>query len=196
MMAGVYFVGVFFVALLARLFAWIAHRALLAVNNTEHEMQTLFSQIYESSLGLQEAKKTSISLLTEAGQNEWAESLSSRLTDSFELMGKKSELATDDAIELRKLLESSRYKDIFNFVKYGNWIRTQVLVPIEEIHALLTSHHATLTDTVLSLDTQIRATQEPSLQKPLVLQKERIKIQLESMERVMRMLEGYKEKLT
>ena len=118
MMAAVYFIGVFFVALLARIFAWLAHRVLLATNNVEHRIQTLFTEIYESSLGLQEAKKSSISLLTEAGANEWAKSLSNRLKESFELMNERAGLATDDAVELRKLLESSQYKDIFNFVKY------------------------------------------------------------------------------
>jgi len=208
MMAAVYFIGVFFVSLMARIFAWIAHRALLATNNTEHRIQTLFTEIYESSLDLKKAKKTSISLLTEAGANEWAKSLSSRLEKSFELMNARARLATDDAVELRKLLESSQYRDIFNFVKYGNWIRTQILAPIDEIYLLLTSHHATLESTVLSLDRQITGSPpskggqggnislDPSLQKPLILQRERIVVQLESMERIMTMLEGYKERLT
>lgn len=196
MMAGVYFIGVFFVALMARVFAWIAHRVLLATNNIEHRIQTLFTEIYESSLDLKAAKKSSITLLTEAGANEWAKSLSSRLEESFELMNERARLATDDAVELRKLLESSRYKDIFNFVKYGNWIRTQILAPIDEIYLLLSSHHATLENTVSSLDTQITMTPESSLQKPLILQRERIVVQLESMKRIMQMLEGYKEKLT
>ncbi len=196
MMAGVYFIGVFFVALMARVFAWIAHRALLATNNIEHRIQTLFTEIYESSLGLQEAKKSSISLLTEAGANEWAKSLSARLEESFELINARARLATDDAVELRKLLESSQYRDIFNFVKYWNWIRTQILAPIDEIYLLLEKNHTTLENTVSSLDTQIAMTPESSLQKPLILQKERIKIQLESVKRIMTMLEGYKEKLT
>lgn len=196
MMAGVYFIGVFFVALMARVFAWIAHRALLATNNVEHRIQTLFTEIYESSLDLKEAKKSSITLLTETGANEWAKSLSSRLEESFELMNERAWLATDDAVELRKLLESSRYKEIFNFVKYGNWIRTQILAPIDEIYLLLTSHHATLESTVSSLDTQITMTPEPSLQKPLILQRERIIVQLGSMKRIIQMLEGYKKKLT
>jgi len=195
MMAGVYFIGVFFVALMARVFAWIAHRALFVTNNIEHRIQTLFTEIYESSLELKDAKKSSIALLTEAGSNEWAKSLSSRLEKSFELMNARARLATDDAVELRKLLESSQYRDIFNFVKYGNWIRTQILAPIDEIYLLLDKNHATLENTISSLDTQIAMTSDPSLQKPLILQKERIKIQLESMKRIMVMLEGYKEKL-
>jgi hypothetical protein len=195
MMAAVYFIGVFFVSLMARVFAWMAHRALLASNNTEHRIQTLFTEIYVSSLELKEAKKTSISLLTEAGANEWAKSLSSRLEKSFELMDNHVRLASNDAVELRKLLESSRYKDIFNFVKYGNWIRKQILAPIEEIYLLLQEHHNTLESTISSLDRQMSTTPEPSLQKPLLLQHERIVLQLESIDRIMKMLEGYKEKL-
>lgn len=87
MMAGVYFIGVFFVSLLARVFAWIAHRALLALNNTEHEIQTLFGKIYSASIALKDSQYESVSLLTEAGRNEWADSLSARLADSFELIG-------------------------------------------------------------------------------------------------------------
>lgn len=66
MMAIVYFLGVFFVALLARVFAWFASQVLLAVNNTEHEIQTLFSEIFHSSITLKDEKKRSIRLLTEA----------------------------------------------------------------------------------------------------------------------------------
>ncbi len=195
MMAAVYFVGVFFVALLARIFAWIAHRALIATNNIEHRIQTLFSDIYESSMDLKEAKKSSISLLTEAGANEWAKSLSSRLEESFELMNEHARLATDDAVELRELLESSRYKDIFNFIRYGNFIRNQVLSPIDEIYDLLSKHRHTLEGTISSLDAQISTTHEASLQKPLILQRQRLEMQMESIVRVMEMLEGYKAKL-
>ena len=194
-MAAVYFIGVFFVALLARLFSWFAHRALLASNNTEHRIQTLFSDIYESAIELKSAKKSSITLLTEAGQNEWAQSLSSRLSDSFELMNDRARLATDDAVELRELLESSKYRDIFNFVKYGNWIRTQILSPIDEIILLLAKNRATLESTLTTLESQISLTPEPSLQKPLILQRERIESQLESFRRIGEMLQGYKEKL-
>ncbi len=195
MMALVYFIGVFFVALLARLFAWIAHRVLLATNNTEHHIQTLFTEIYVSSLGLKSAKKNSISLLTEAGANEWAKNLSSRIEESFGFMNEHARLATDDAVALRRLLESSKYKDIFNFVKYGNWIRTEILAPIDEIHSLLEWHSATLEGTIASLDMQISSTQESSLQKPLILQRERIVMQQGSMKWIITMLEGYKEKL-
>jgi hypothetical protein len=75
------------------------------MNNTEHEIQTLFGKIYDSSIELKDAQKSSISLLTEAGRNEWADNLSSRLSESFELIGEMAGHATDDTVKLRKLLE-------------------------------------------------------------------------------------------
>lgn len=196
MMAAVYFLWVFFVSILARVFSWIAHGALLAMNNTEHEMQTLFGKIYESSLTLKWAQKSSVSLLTEAGRNEWAESLSERMNESFELIGEMAGYATDDAVRLRKILENSKYKDIFNFVKYGNWVKNQVIAPIDEIYLLLQQNHAILSASLISIDAQIHDTKTPSLQKPLILQKDRIDMQLDSFERVMKMLEGYRKKLS
>lgn len=81
-------------------------------------------------------------------------------------------------------------------MKYGNWVKKQILEPIESILLLLEQNHATIEKTIASLDSQIATTTDPSLQKPLELQKERLFLQKESFERVMGMLEGYKEKLT
>jgi len=60
---------------------------------------------------------------------------------------------------------------------------------------LLNNNSATLKSTISSLEIQISETSDPSLQKPLILQKERLEMQVESFERVMVILEGYKEKL-
>lgn len=81
-------------------------------------------------------------------------------------------------------------------MKYGNWIKKQILEPIESILLLLTKNHDTIEKTIISLDHQISETPDPSLQKPLVLQKERLILQKENFERIMKMLEGYREKLT
>lgn len=196
MMAAVYFLGVFFVSVMARLFSWIAHRALLAVNNTEHEIQTRFQSITRASIALKSGQKQSVSLLTEAGRGEWTDSLSSRMYDSFAVISEMAGEATDQTIELRDILESSRYKDIFNFVKYGKWIQGQVLSPIEEILVLLTKNRDIIMSTIASLDSQITLTTDPSLQKPLILQKKRFEMQIESIIPMIEMLEGYKAKLS
>lgn len=196
MMAWVYFIGVFFVGILALIFSRISHQILLAVNNTEHEIQTRFKKIITASITLKQAKKESLSLLDEANQNLWNDNLSERLSNSFESISTMASQATNDTVELRKILEASKYKDIFNFTKYGNWTKKQILEPIEEIYLLLSKNHDTIKITMQSLDLQIEKIQDPSLKKPLILQKERLEIQIQSIERVLKMLDGYKEKLT
>ncbi len=195
MMAGVYFIGVFFVTILAQIFSWIAHRALLSANNTEYEIQTFFKKILESSIALKQARKESVSLLDQANQNEWKDNLSGKLSDSFEEINNMASRATDDSIKLRKLLESSKYKDIFNFQKYGNWTKKQILDPIEEILLLLKKNHDILSMTVTWVTSQILKTKDPSLQKPLILQKERLEIQITSLVKNRDLLLSYKEKL-
>ncbi len=195
MMAWVYFVGIFFVSLLARVFSWMAHRALLALNNTEHTIQSLFSDITKSSIELKSGQKKSVSLLSDAGQGEWSDNLSKRLSESFEVIGEMAGIATDKTVELQKILENSKYKDIFNFVKYGNWIKNQVLSPIEEILLLLNNNRTTLTRTITELNTQITGTTDASFQKPLILQRDRFEMQIGSFGRVITMLEGYQSKL-
>ena len=167
----------------------------MAMNNTEHKIQTLFSNISDSSDDLKWWQTEAISLLSDAAQNEWQENLSGRLAESFALIGKLAGNATDKTVELRNILESSEYKDIFNFVKYGNWVKKQILEPIESILLLLNKNRDTLKKTISSLDSQISDTTDPSLQKPLILQKNRLEMQVESFKQNIDLLNSYREKL-
>lgn len=195
MMGFVYFVGIFFISLFGRIFTWMAHRYLLATSNTEHRIQTYFVSLDEKARGLQTESDTSISLLTEAWQNAWKENLLSKINESLEVLSDLAGSSTDESQKLRKLLESSKYRDIFNFMKYGNWVKKQILEPIESILLLLMKNHDTLESTIWILDVQIAETSDPSLQKPLILQKERLILQKESFERTITLLKSYQEKL-
>ncbi len=195
MMWLVYFIGIFFIALFGRIFSWLAHRYLIAMNNTEHKIQTLFSDIQESSDNLNRGKENTISLLSDASENEWKENLSGKLAESFEFINKLAKSTTENTIKLRNTLGSSQYKDIFNFVKYGKWVKKQILEPIEEILLLLNKNSDTLQSTISSLDSQIATTTDPSLQKPLILQQDRLKMQVESFQKNIDLLNSYREKL-
>jgi hypothetical protein len=195
MMGAIYFIGIFFISLFGRIFSWLAHRYLLATSNTEHVIQSLFGEIDESAKLLEEEKSTTINLLDEATRNNWQDNLFGKINTSTTLLAKLAWTATNDSQKLRSILESSKYNNIFNFVKYGNWVKFQILEPIESILLLLKNNHVTIEKTIISLDTQISETSDPSFQKPLELQKERLLIQKESFERVIVMLEGYKKKL-
>lgn len=195
MMAIVYSIGIFFISIFGRIFSWIAYRLLLITNNTEHQIQDLFKSIDESTRELEREKWDTINLLDEASQNKWQENLMGKINESTELLAELAWSATDDSRKLKWILESSKYKDIFNFVKYGNWVKRQILEPIESILLLLQKNHATIDTTIHELDAQISDTSNPSHRGPLEAQKTRLEIQRENFERVMRMLEGYKEKL-
>jgi hypothetical protein len=173
---------------LARIFSFIAHRILLATNNLEHTIQTLYGQITDISIDLKKEKKSSLSLLEEAGRNDWKENLSKKIEDSFEQINNQANKATVKSLELKKLLEDSKYRDIFNFSKYGNWIKIQILEPLDEIYDILKKNKNTLTGIQSDLERQILITTESSLKKALELQKERIRVQLESFDRMILMI--------
>ncbi len=195
MMGLVYFIGIFFISIFGRIFAWLAHRYLLATSNTEHVIQSLFREIDRSAKRLETEKKSAVRLLDSATQNEWKDNLSGKINASTKLLGELAGSATDDSRKLRSLLESSEYKEIFNFVKYGNWVSKQILEPIESIISLLRKNHSIISENLVSLDSQIATTPEPAFQLPLEAQKKRFQMQLENFESTIRLLEGYEEKL-
>ena len=209
MMGAVYFIGIFFISLFGRLFSWLAHEYLLIMRNTEYRIQNLFLKLDDGAEKLQRANDTSLSLLADATRNEWKENLLGKLNESLTLLSGLAGSSTTDSLKLRKILESSRYKDIFNFTKYGNWVKHEILEPIESILLLLSKNRDTLKKTIDSLETQITqfpswgvsrsdgvdVSTDPSLQKPLILQKERLEMQYENFERNIRLLESYRERL-
>jgi len=66
MMGLVYFIGIFFISIFGRIFSWLAHRYLIAINNTEHRIQNLFREIHTTSEKIKTNQKNTISLLTDA----------------------------------------------------------------------------------------------------------------------------------
>lgn len=88
MMGMVYYIGIFFISLFGRLFSWLAHRYLLMTSNTEHIIQSLFSDIDTGSKHLTEEKDLTIDLLDDASRNAWQENLLGKINDSTELLSK------------------------------------------------------------------------------------------------------------
>ena len=195
MMGITYFIGVPIVYLLAGLYARIMHAILLVTSNTEYRIQSLFTQIDNNSHKLQNEKNTLVSSLNEAKNNEWMDNLSGRINDAFKKLNIFANSTTNDSIALRKMLEKSKYHDIFNFPKYDTWIKNQVLTPIAELISLLEKNEDIVTDTIAALDSQIQKTTDPSHQKPLELQKKRLQIQLEELQKMKQILHSYQEKL-
>lgn len=168
----------------------------MIINNIEHKIQTLFGDIQLTSDSLREWQKNTITLLEEASRNEWKENLSGKIWESLELINSLASNATDKSIELRKTLESSQYKDIFNFIKYNSWIKIQILEPIDSILKLIKKNHKIIGWSIKEIEDQILNTTEKHMQAPLNLQKDRLMIQLENFNRIEKILWEYKIKLT
>lgn len=189
MMALVYFIGVFFVMIGAHIFSAIAHRILLLTNNLEHTVQDLFTKISDISYQLKSEKETLLSLLSEAKENQWKDNLSGKIDSSFTNISSSAKNAVDGSSKLEKLLQQSHYQSIFNFKKYSSWVRTQILEPLKEILSVLKFHQTLIQKSQLEIKTQIQKIDEPSLQKPLMAQNERLMIQSTSIERMIVLLE-------
>lgn len=195
MMGAVYFIGIFFITFFGRAFSWVAHLVLLATSNTEYTIQNLFSTLDTKAKKLQATSDSTLTLLDEAGRNEWKENLLGKIDESITLLSDLAGTSTEQSVKLRKILESSKYKDIFNFTKYGHWVKIQILEPIESILLLLSKNHATLEKTIEDLTNQINETTDLSLQGPLILQKDRLELQQESFTKNIELLKQYQEKL-
>jgi hypothetical protein len=191
----VYFFGLFLIYILGRVFSIITHKYLLSANNTEYTIQNLFHGIAKDSIALKSEKEQTLRFLQDAQENQWKENLSKKIDDSFRDINTSILRATEKNQELKNLLNNSQYKNIFNFKKYETWIRVQILEPIESLLLLLQKNHDIIEWTIHTLDIQIANTHETSLKNPLELQKTRLMLQKENFASMIKMINGYREKL-
>lgn len=108
-----------------------------------------------------------------AKNNNWQENLSGKISESFKILNIHTEKSVNDSIELRKILENSEYKNIFNFSKYDLWIKKEILSPIDELISLIDKNLFLLTSSHEALCKQIGETSASELKRPLELQKVR-----------------------
>lgn len=118
--------------------------------------------------------------MTEAKNANWTENLSTKINSSFLEINNLALNSTNLSIKLRKKLQNSDYKNIFNFTKYDSWLKKQIILPMENLIEVLEKNEKILKNNIKSIENQILQTQDSSLQKPLELQKIRLENQLEN----------------
>jgi LysM repeat protein len=64
---------------------------------------------------------------------------------------------------LKKDIESSKYKEMFNFNIYNSWIKKQIIIPLKQIKDLLNSNLIKLQETLKQITNQIKETTDNSL---------------------------------
>lgn len=125
-----------------------------------------------------------IRFLTEAKNANWTENLSTKINSSFLEINNLALNSTNLSIKLRKKLQNSDYKNIFNFTKYDSWLKKQIILPMENLIEVLEKNEKILKNNIKSIENQILQTQDSSLQKPLELQKIRLENQLENISKM------------
>ena len=113
MMAGVYVIGIFFIALIGRICSWLAHRVLLMTSHTEHQIQTLFGDLDSGARELQSERETMIRLLSEASAGAWREGLSGRIDTALSLLSETAGSVTD---QVKNSTPSSHHQHIRQYL--------------------------------------------------------------------------------
>lgn len=180
----------------ARILASIFHKILLLSQKTEYEINNLFVEISQKWNSLEEKIQENINFLTEAKNANWIENLSTKINSSFSEINNLALNSTNLSLKLRKKLQNSDYKNIFNFTKYDSWLKKQIILPMENLKNVLIKNEEILNSTVKSLGNQITQTQDSSFQKPLELQKIRLQNQLENIIKMRENLENQISKIS
>ncbi len=194
-MGIVYFAGLFFIWIFS-LITSIINRFILRIS--WHKVQLIndkFEQIDTLSKSLDESSKNISSFLNEAKKNNWKDALLLKINDGIDNVNKATKDSLETSNELKSLLENSKYKDIFNFPLYGNWIKARIIIPLENIKELLEKNYLIIENTIKDIEKQMHSTSDSSLAWPLQLQKERLGMQKNQFEKQTKMIWDYLEKL-
>lgn len=194
-MAFVYFVGAFAVWIFSSILTIINRFVLLKTWNEVLTINALFEEIDEDSLVIENEKNKLLDNLSNAKNNEWMDALLTKINDGIITINKATNNAIETNIKLKSKLKKSRYSEMFNFKLYNSWIRKQILDPLTEIYEILELNDKILFDTIGSMEKQISETQEVSLQAPLIMQKKRLEMKKEEIERYINMIAKYLYKL-
>lgn len=191
----VYFIWIFIIWIFG-LFIMLINKAILKV--TWHKIfyiNDLFNKIDYSSNILVESKNIlSLSLLN-ALENKWQDWLLNDINKWIKQVNYEANISIQNIFKLRKTLEKSEYKDIFNFEIYNNWIKKQIIEPLEEIKNLLKKNIEIINKTIEELKNQINNTEQVSLKTPMELQKIRLEKQKEEFLKYSDLINNYIEKL-
>lgn len=191
----IYFIWIISISFLWFIISLINKKILLA---TGHQITTInksFENIDEYSTILESEKSELIKLLADAKNNDWKDSLLIKINSWIEVINNQASKAVDESIDLKKLIEKSKYTEMFNFAIYNSWIKKQILIPLEQIHALLEQNVKLLTEQVSDIDAQLSAELDSSKSAALSMSKTRSVMRSDEIKKHIENMEVFIEKL-
>ena len=200
---SIYALSLWFIYLFWIFFIWIFWNILSIINKkllliSGQEITTIndkFENIDKYSKKLVKEKKSLSSLLTNAINNDWKDSLLTKINSWIEDINNNASSAVNISIKLKKKIKESKYKEMFNFSIYNSWIKKQILVPLEQINDLLQKNLEKLKENKRNIEKQILETKDQSLQAPLVASKTRTIMRIEDVEKHINVIKVYINKL-
>jgi len=193
--SGIYFIWIFIIWIFW-LFIMSINKAILKITwQKVFKINNLFDEIDKSSDNLIDSKNKLSLNLNNANQNKWQDWLLNKINSWIEKVNSEADISIKNILKLRKTLENSNYKDIFNFNIYNNWIKKQIVEPLKSILELLNKNKEIIEKTIKELENQINETKEISYKNTLDLQKLRLEKQKEEFEKYRVLINSYIEKI-
>lgn len=191
----IYFIWIFFIWLFWNILSIVNKNLLLLSWHKITKINSNFEDIDSNSNALIIEKDNLSILLDEAKENDWKDSLLLKINEWIKNINENAWSAVDTSINLKKIIESSKYNEMFNFSIYNSWIKKQILIPLLQIVELLEKNLNILKEQNEAIWKQIENTPDPSLSWPLLASKTRIEMRIVEIEKHIGGISGYIGKL-
>lgn len=191
----IYFIWIIIIWLFWILISKINKKVLLIIWDKIISINNKFELIDKNSNKLSEKKEEISKLLNDAINNEWKDWLLLKINSWIDGINKCALDSIETSISLKKEIEDSKYKEMFNFSIYNSWIKKQIYEPLKQIHDLLENNLNSIKEKKIEIEKQIENTKEDSLKENLVLNKNRIDLKIEVFEKHISNIKTYLEKL-
>lgn len=192
----IYFIWIIAISFLWVIMSWINKKMLLITGHKISVINNSFENIDEYSQKLESEKNQLIVLLEEAKNNDWKDSLLIKINAGIVVINNQANKAVNQTLDLKTLIEKSKYSQMFDFNIYNAWIKKQILVPLEEIKLLLQQNIDFFDKQISEIESQLTQDLDSSKSAALSISKTRafmrsdeIKLQIVNIEKYIQKLQ-------
>lgn len=194
-MSIVYFIGVLFLWVFGKFITWINTKFLIWKGNTVLKINELFGKLDIASEDIKSEKKSLAHLLSEAQKNEWKDGLLLEINSGIRNINTTAQSAVVSVLELRNIINESRYKEMFSFGVYNDWIKKQIARPLKQIKELLENNLLILQNSRDEIHQKLQHNHQIEHTSALELSLQRVEMQLRETNQFLPMLEESLQKL-
>ena len=192
---AIYFIWIIFVWVFWNILSNINKKVLLIKGHKITTINKYFEDIDMFSEKIVIEKENLSTLLNNAMNNDWQDWLLTQINSWLEEINKYADNSVNTNLKLKDAINSSTYKEMFNFFIYNSWIKKQIIIPLEQIFELLNKNLEILKQNKISIEKQINETLDPSFKWPLIASKTRMEMKIVDIDKHVERISVYIEKL-